>query len=82
VSTEVKKKERGSNITPKQEMHVGRDWSQASWNQAFDALCAKWDKANYARRSEGGPRRPEKAGLADAPRVEKIPKKQPVVEYK
>ncbi len=45
-------KERGSNITPKSEMHVGRNWNQASWLQAFNAICKKWDKEAYAKRSE------------------------------
>ncbi len=45
-------KPRGSNITPKSEMHVGRDWNHSQWNQAFGAYSKKLDKAAYAKRSE------------------------------
>jgi len=33
-------------------MHIGRDWSEGSWRQAFKAQCKKWDRVN----SKGKPR--------------------------
>jgi len=42
-------KARGPNMTPKSDMHIGRDWNHIQWAQAFKAYKNKLDRLNYKR---------------------------------